>query len=47
MGCNQAPDVQTLEQENQRLQKEVDSLSIELQKCNMLLKAYEFDPLTS
>ena len=36
-----------LEGENIRLQKEVDSLSNELQKCNMLLKAYEFDPLTS
>ena len=36
-----------LESENIRLQKEVDSLSNELQKCNMLLKAYEFNPLTS
>ena len=36
-----------LESENIRLQKEVDSLSIELQKCEMLLKAYGFDPLTS
>ena len=28
------------------LQKEVDSLRIELQECDMLIQAYENDPLT-
>ena len=46
MGCNQPLEVQTLEKENQRLQKKVDSLKNELHRCDMLMKAYENDPLT-
>ena len=47
IGCNQSGKVEQLEQEKKLLQKKVDSLSNEFQKCNMLLKAYEFDPMTS
>ncbi|MGB5667427.1 MAG: hypothetical protein WBM53_11295 [Maribacter sp.] len=46
MGCNQPPEVRTLEKENQRLQKKVDSLKNELHKCEMLMKAYENEPLS-
>ena len=34
-----------LESENIRLQKEVDSLSNELQKCEMLIESYEGMPM--
>ena len=45
MGCNQPPGVQTLEKENLRLQKKVDSLKVELNKCDMLIESYEGMPM--
>lgn len=46
IGCNTSPKTAELKKENKRLQKEVNSLKNELQKCDMLLKVYEDDPLT-
>lgn len=45
ISCNQSPKQNALEQDNIRLQKQVDSLSNELYKCDMLIKSYERDPL--
>jgi len=46
IGCNTTPQKAELKKENERLQIEVDSLKNELYKCDMLMQAYENDPLT-
>lgn len=45
VGCNSEPDIKTVLEENKKLQKEVYSLKIELNTCDMMLKAYQGIPL--
>ena len=45
VSCNQPPKIESLQLENNRLQKEVDSIKSELQKCEMLIESYEGMPL--
>lgn len=44
VSCNSQPI--NLKEENELLKKKVDSLKVELEKCDMLIKAYEEMPLS-
>ena len=43
LSCKSEPN--DLKTENQKLQKEIDSLKNELYKCNLLIESYEALPL--
>jgi hypothetical protein len=45
LGCGQPERLTELESENERLRTQVDSLTNELNKCDMMLEAYEGMPL--
>ena len=45
IGCKEAQTIKELQRDNQLLQKKVDSLTNQLNKCDMMLEAYEGMPL--
>lgn len=45
LGCNESKTIEKLQQDNNLLIKKVDSLTKELNKCDMMLESYEGMPL--